>query len=307
MDAKRLATGIKDFFIDLVKFTWKWSLILVFVTYVFVGLFFTWKWLETGFYRMIPIEILHAKIDEARGNDDIEKAVFLVRIRPPQESRAVIAAIEPHAPRLEPLFYLELAKRYRWLGDEDRAAFWTYLAKYRLNYDMYRCKDVQLDVGTFMLYWGFPYELKDLVEKLEGTDEMFGHLEDVLEWDEKNPPQTRPEYLCAYLARMHPGMRDASDEAEPEEKWPFHRDMMRFIAERAIWCNTGNEKYRPDKSFSEEAMDRFCLEDEGWKEKFRQQLEDDGMVDAPTPDETDAADDYGDEGQTEDAAEDAVE
>lgn len=206
-------------------------LIVLFAVYLVGGSVATMTWAKAARFRTLETDQMLLRMDHYRERYKFFDAVFMFDVQPRARAVEVINTLEPIAPVIEPVFYLQLSKRYEQIGDMDKAVFWHLLGSFRLRLDSLRCEgqDGFTAVEIYSSLYLTPALTYHVASDMDRTERIF---EEVMQWDADNPPQVSPQYFCR-IARMYfyhrlPGY---TGKPVPREMWPFiyeaHRERVK--------------------------------------------------------------------------------
>ena len=197
----------------------KLLLFLLFMVYLLGGIGGAHLWSKAVRNRYLGPDELMTRIDYFRRTHDMNAALFTVSAQKDERAQEMIDMLMPYTPKIEPLFFFEIAKFYDALGNVEEAVFWHLLGSFRLNVDALCCEGMtDFEAVQVWVRLNTPLSVpKFISENHEQTKEIF---ERAMAWDAENPPEASPEYFCAYakgvLYRDNPAY---TGKAHPSPVW----------------------------------------------------------------------------------------
>ena len=202
---KRFKNKKKTTFLGFLK---KWSVVVLFLLYLFVGAMGTNTWAKAMRFRSIGEEELVNRINFYRKTHDFKTALFVIEAQKPERAQEMVDMLLPRINDLEAPFFLALAKQYTILDDMDEAAFWTMLGSFRLRVDDFMCEGWKGFLASES-YYGLKRDMRVIDHIVSDKDRAMRTFIRMLVWDKKNPPWIRdgeykltPEYFCRQSKRL---------------------------------------------------------------------------------------------------------
>lgn len=219
----------------------KWSVVVLFLLYLFVGAMGTNTWAKAMRFRSLGEEELVNRISFYRKTHDFKTALFTIEAQKPERAQEMVDMLLPRINDLEPPFYLALAKQYALLENMEDATFWTMLGSFRLRVDDFMCEGWK-SFRASETYYGLKRDMSVIDYIVADKERAMKIFHRMLEWDRKNPPWIRgdvykltPEYFCRQSKRLVYAYKlddSYTGKTIPVENWQLKYAILRALTKK---------------------------------------------------------------------------
>ena len=207
------------------KIIFKSVLGLLFFCYVTSGIGASISLYMKNGYRAQDISAISALIDKSAEKGDTTRVAAWLNSRPLAETDKLVDMIKPKSGVLSPWVFFEIFRREDSLGRTEDALFWMQLARFRLRYDIIRCKSGLDGAKNFD---GFLSTLQSpkVDVLLDKHPEMLKKtLQKVLDFDLEYPAIDNPTQTCKTVSPSPP---------INEDEWDIYHESLRRSTEKFI-------------------------------------------------------------------------
>lgn len=203
--------------------------VLFFISYLIFASGSSWVWIKMKWVRHQPVEQVTERAEAYIKAGKGEKVLEWVSLRHPSDRPVIMEKLAPLVSELDSALFLNYSQWTARAGDMDQAIFWTQYARYRLRFDALRCGiDSSVNDMTGLLELA---SIKGVRETIDKNPDIVGKsLQQVMDFDAKQPAANDPKSLCKKLADLN----QTTARVMPRENWAETRHMLRLVTEKAI-------------------------------------------------------------------------
>lgn len=197
----------------------------LFIMYIGGGVGATAMLVQKKIYKAEPIEEVYRYINEEDDTGHFADLLMWLGARPLAETDKLVGLITPRSTEVSPAIFFEIFRREMKLNRPEEALFWLHLARYRLWYDLIRCKNGDEGVKTFDQMLDI-FAVQQMTVLMQQHPELLKKsVQRVLDFDAKYPADDDPSQICKFFS---------PDPPVPANTWASYRGALRRKTEAAL-------------------------------------------------------------------------
>lgn len=221
-----------------ISFGWVWRFVrwllrmilcMLFIMYLASAGMMAWTWVKKQWYTatLETPQAIVEKVIQLSDKGAFADAIFVYHHANKDLQIQSRPLLEEYSARLVPHIFFIFARESFQQGDDIQGLNWAQYARFRMRYDVLRCKTTRLEQASDLI--ADIVTAGDVTRSLhQDPSRLNQSLAWVLEYDAKHPAVNNPAGACRAFAGL---MGEAGDSIVDPEDWPMIRQELRTLTQ----------------------------------------------------------------------------